>query len=66
MTLTVLTVSVKSSAVFSWLSTIVAQLPSLLSVARKLLSSTVLQMSAPLPELASLASVFSVEATSAA
>ena len=66
MTLTVLTVSVKSSAVFSWLSTIVAQLPSLLSVARKLLSSTVLQMSAPLPELASLASVLSAVATRAA
>ena len=65
-TLTFLTVSVKSSTVFSWLSISFAQSPSLLSVARSWLSSTVLQMSAPLAELASLASVLSVVATRAA
>ena len=59
------TVSVKSSSVFSWLSTIFVQLPILLSLLRTEGANTLLQMSEPSPELASLASRFSVVAISA-
>jgi len=59
------TVSVKSSIVFNWLSMLFWQLADLFSWARNPLASTCSQMSRPLPELASLASRLSVEATSA-
>lgn len=60
-----LIVTVKVSIVLSWLSMIVVQLPIVLSALRCVVDSTFLQMSAPLPELASLESRLSVDATSA-
>ena len=65
LTLIVLIVRLKSSTVLSWASMIVAHLPILLSRARSGAAKTLVQMSAPLAELESLASVLSVAAISA-